>query len=126
MALVVILNVIQGRTIIVNNVVTSALWHRLSCLEPRSGLLAKIQAIIVDLFWDKYHWVQQSVLYLSKEEGGQGIVHLAAAFWFQFIQRLLYGLENVVWRGVAGLVLQKVRGLGLKKALFLVDSGTDF
>ena len=115
----------RGRTIIVNNVIASALWHRLSVLEPPSGLLAKIQAIIVDFFWDKYHWVPQSVLYLSKEEGGQGLVHLAsraAAFRFQFIQRLLYGPENVVWRGVAGLILQRVGGLGLKKALFLVDS----
>ena len=127
MALVAISYVIQGRgrTTIVNNVVTSALCHRLSGFKPPPGLLANLQAIIVDLFWDKYHWVPQSVLHLSKEEAGQGFVHLAsraAAFWLQFIQRFLYGLENVVWRGVAGLVLQQVGGLGLKKALFLVDS----
>ena len=67
--MVVITYVIRGRTIIVSNEVASALWHRLSCIETLSGLLAEIQAIIVDLFWDKYHWVLQSVLYLSKEEG---------------------------------------------------------
>ncbi|CDQ83100.1 unnamed protein product [Oncorhynchus mykiss] len=91
-------------------------------LEPLSGLLAKIQAIIVDLWGDKYHWVPQSVLYLSKEEGGQGLVHLAsraAAFRFQFIQRLFYGPKNVLWRWVAGLVLQQVGGLDLKKAVLL-------
>jgi hypothetical protein len=50
-------------------------------------------------FRDKYNLVPQSVLYLSKEEGRQGLVHLAskaAAFRFQFIQRLLYGPKNVV------------------------------
>ena len=57
----------RRHTIIVHNVVVSALWHRLSCLEPPSGLLAKIQAINIDLFGDKYHWIPQSALYLSKE-----------------------------------------------------------
>jgi hypothetical protein len=57
-------------------------------------------------------------LNLSKEDEGQGLVHLAscaAASRFQFIQRLLYGRENVFCQGVVGLVLHQVGGLGFKE-----------
>lgn len=80
----------RGRVIVISNLVASTLWHRLDCTEPPSGLLAKLQALIVDFLWTKFHWVQQSVLYLPKEGWGQGLVHLAsrgATFRLQFIQR---------------------------------------
>ena len=82
----------RGRTLIANNLVSSSLWHRLACVDPPVSLLSKIQSVLVDFIWDKLHWVPQSVLFLYKEEGGQGLVHLAsrgAAFRIQFIQRLL-------------------------------------
>ncbi len=103
----------------------STFWHRLACTEPPSGLLAKLQALIVDFFWTKFHWVPQSVLYLPKEEGGQGLVHLAsrgATFRLQFIQRFLTGPEDLVWRNVSNFILSQVGGLGLDSALFLMDS----
>ncbi len=28
----------------------------------------------MDFFWDNLHWIPQSVLFLAKEEGGQGLV----------------------------------------------------
>ncbi|KAI3373352.1 hypothetical protein L3Q82_006652 [Scortum barcoo] len=46
------------------------------------------KAILVNFFWDRLHWLPQAVLFLPKEEGGQGLVHLAsrcAAFRLQFI-----------------------------------------
>ena len=66
----------RGHTIIANNLVAPVLWHRLSVLDPPAGLLVRIQGIILDFFWDKLHWIPQEVLYLSKEEGGHGLVHL--------------------------------------------------
>lgn len=114
----------RGRIIVINNLVASTFWHRLACTEPPSGLLAK-QALIVDFFWTKFHWVPQNVLYLPKEEGGQGLVHLAsrgATFRLQFIQRFLTGPEDLVWRNVANFILSQVGGLGLDSALFLMDS----
>ena len=63
----------RGRVLIINNLVASTLWHRLKCLEPPAGLLQKVQAVIINFFWDKLHWVPQSVLYLPKEEGGAGV-----------------------------------------------------
>lgn len=45
---------------------------------PHSNLLARVQAVLVDFFWDRLHWLLQAVLFLPKEEGGQGLVHLAS------------------------------------------------
>ncbi len=114
----------RGRVLILNNLVASLLWHRLACLEPPSGLLAQIQTKMVNFFWDKLHWIPQSVLFLSREEGGQGLVHLAsrtATFRLQFIQRYLSGPEDLVWKDVASCILRRVNNLGLDAALFLTD-----
>ena len=114
----------RGRVLIINNLVASTLWHRLKCLEPPAGLLQKIQTVLLNFYWDKLHWVPQSVLYLPKEEGGQGLVHLgsrAAAFRLQFVQRYLSCHDDVVWRQVTGVILRRIAGLVLDKSLFLLN-----
>lgn len=115
----------RGRVLITNNLIASTLWHRLWCVEPPSGLLPKLQAKIVDFFWDKLHWVPQSILFLPVEEGGQGLVSLVsrhATFRLQFIQKFLTNPVDVVWRNIAKIILQRVDGLRLDNALFLVDT----
>ncbi|TWW75350.1 Transposon TX1 uncharacterized 149 kDa protein ORF 2 [Takifugu flavidus] len=65
----------RGRTLVLNNLVASVLWHRLNCLEPPSG-----------------------------EEGGQGLIHLASrttTFRIQFVQRFLTGPVDLMWQDVA-------------------------
>ncbi|KAJ4933762.1 hypothetical protein JOQ06_006573, partial [Pogonophryne albipinna] len=114
----------RGRVLVINNLVASSLWHKLKCVEPPAGLLKKLQGIILNFFWDKLHWVPQCKLYLPKEEGGQGLVHLesrAAAFKLQFLQRYLTGNDDVVWRPVASTILRGVAGLGLDASLFLTN-----
>ena len=67
----------------------------------------------------------QGVLYLSREEGGQGLIHLAsrtATFRLQFIKRFLTGPSDLVWRNVTSCILRDVSKLGLDTALFLTDS----
>ncbi len=113
-----------GRTLIVNNLVASCLWHRLACLDPPAQILTKIQGMLVDFFGDKLHWVSQSVLYLPKEEGGHGLIHLKsriAAFRLQFLQRFLYKSSINGWRAVTCAILHRTEGLGLDKSLFLID-----
>ena len=114
----------RGRTLIANNLVSSSLWHRLACVNPPVPLLAKVQSVLVDFIWDKLHWVPQSVLFLPKEEGGQGLVHLAsrgAAFRLQFIQRLLTGTKDTLWRPLSRCILQGFNGLGHDFNLFLMN-----
>ncbi|KAK3542561.1 hypothetical protein QTP86_030058, partial [Hemibagrus guttatus] len=89
----------RGRTLVINNLTVSSLCHKLACMDPPPNLLANIQALLVDFFWDNLHWITQSVLHVPKEEGGQGLVQLssrAAAFRLQFIQRLLTGPRDLV------------------------------
>ncbi len=79
---------------------------------------------MVNFFWNKLHWVPQSVLFLSRDEGGHGPVHLAsrtATFRLQFIQRYLTGPEDLVWRDMASCILRRVNNLGLDATLFLTD-----
>ena len=100
------------------------LWHRLACLEPPPGLLEQIQAKLVEFFWDKRHWVPQGVMSLPREEGGQGLIHLAsriATFRIQFVQRFLTGPGDLVWRELASCMFRRVSNLGLDAALFLID-----
>ena len=80
----------------------------------------------MDFFWNRLHWLPQAVLFLPKEEGGQGLMHMAsrcAAFRLQFIQRLLYGPQDLVWRPLAHMILQSVGGRGLQ-SVFLMDFKT--
>ncbi len=114
----------RGRILIVNNLVASSLWHKFACVDPPIHLVAKIQATLIDFFWDKLHWVPQSVLFLPKEEGGQGLIHLQsrmATFRLQRIQRLLVGSVDFKWCAVAYVILHKLENLGLDKTLFLLD-----
>ena len=114
----------RGRTLIINNLVSSSLWHRLAVVDPPSNLLSQVQAKLVDFFWDRLHWLPQAVLFLPKDEGGQGLVHLAsrcAAFRLQFVQRLVYGPQDLVWRPLAQMILRSVGGLGLQESVFLMD-----
>ncbi|KAK3553067.1 hypothetical protein QTP86_031169 [Hemibagrus guttatus] len=106
----------RGRTLVINNLAASSLWHKLACVDPPPNLLASIQALLVDFFWYGLHWIPQSVLHLPKEEGGQGLVQLAsrtAAFRLQFLQRLLTGPKDLIWRPVAhGLLHKKTKRCG--------------
>lgn len=111
----------RGRTLIINNLVGSSLWHKLACVDP---LLPKLQGEMVNFFWDNLHWTPQSVLFLPRDEGGQGLINLVsrgATYRLQFIQRLLMGPQSLVWKPLAQSILRGVNGMGLHAALFLMD-----
>lgn len=115
----------RGRTLIINNLVASALWHKFACVEPPKWLLDSVQRELVNFFWDQLHWVPQSVLFLSKEDGGQGLMNLVSrrdAYRLQFIQRFLTAPDPLVWRPLAQCILHQVSSLGLDFTLFLMDN----
>ncbi len=114
----------KGRVLIINNLIASALWHRLICVDPSRDLLPRLQSILIDFFWDKMHWVPKSVLYLPKEEGGHGLMHVQsriAAFRIQFIQRLLNGPVDSSWKFAACVILQGFGGLDFERSLFWLN-----
>lgn len=66
----------------------------------------------------------QGVLYLQREEGGQGLIHQAsktAAFRLQLIQRFLTGPTDLVWRNVASCHIppREVSHVGLDTAVLI-------
>lgn len=101
---------------IANNLLFSSLWHKIMCVDPPAPLLSQIQKVLVDFNWDRLHWIPQSVLFCTKDEGGgQGLVHLASrstAFCLQFLQRLLTGPKDILWRLLSHCILWCFKGLG--------------
>ena len=63
-------------------------------------------------------------MFLSKEEGGHGLIHIesrVATFRLQFVQKFLLGPKDVVWRDVTSCILRRTNNLGLDAALCLMD-----
>ncbi len=61
------------------------------------------------------------LLYLSKDEGGQGLINVqsrTAAFRMRFYTSFLYGSRIENWKAVACEILKSLGGLGLDKSLF--------
>ncbi len=44
----------RGRTLIVNNLVASSLWHRLACVDPPPHFVSEVQAALVNFFGINY------------------------------------------------------------------------
>ena len=111
----------KGRVLVLNNLVSFMLWHRLTCVDPPPDLLPKVQAILVNAFWDKLHWLPQSLLYLQKEESRHGLVHLASrrpTFRLEFMRRFLTGPKDLVWKPLACSILRRVGEYGLDTSVF--------
>lgn len=104
--------------------VSFSLWHRLACLDPWN-LLADTHFIW--FFGDRMQWVPRGALYRPNRGrwtrtgtfGSEG-----AAFHLRFVQRLLLGPKDLVWRPLARSLLHMFNGLGLHNSLFLMDLKT--
>ncbi|XP_044227204.1 uncharacterized protein LOC122995885 [Thunnus albacares] len=111
---IVLVNTQRDIDVLVNTV------NLFGCISSAKVNWGKSEAVMVG---DRL--VDQLRLPGGLEEGGQGLVHLAsrgAAFRLQFIQRLLTGPTDLVWRTLSCCILQRFGGLGLGLSLFLMDS----
>lgn len=64
------------------------------------------------------------MLFLPKEEGGHGLIHLhsrIATFRLQLIQKLLVGSAEYKWCSVAYVILRDLEDRGLDKTIFFLD-----
>lgn len=93
----------RGRMLVVNNLVSSSLWHRLSCVGPPSNLLSKIQAVLVDFSGTNF----------------TGFLILSYFFLKKRVDRDSYTCQvELVWRPA------RHPGLGLHETLFKMDFKT--
>ncbi len=114
-----------GRVLIINNLVASMMWHRLNVLDPPKDLLQRLQKTFVDFFWDGYHWLPPAVLYLPVNEGGQGLIDLAAkvkAMRLKTVQNLLYPMDFRPWVSFGLALLRTFGGFCFDRHLFLMSS----
>ncbi len=114
----------RGTVLVCNNLVASSLWHKMTVLEPPKELVENVQKHLVNFFWSGQHWLKASVLYLPRQEGGQGLVDINSrikAVRLQTAKRLLYG-KDVSWARVACSLLRKAGSMGLDRHLFLMDT----
>ncbi|KAI4877019.1 hypothetical protein NFI96_008693 [Prochilodus magdalenae] len=105
---------------VINNLVASSLWHKLTVLNPPGRIIDDIQRTLVSFFWTRQHWLRAAVLYLPVQEGGQGLIDVrsrVAVLRLQAVQRLLYS-ERHKWMDVACALLRAAGRLGLDRHLF--------
>ena len=57
-------------------VIASALWHKLTVLNPPGQLIHNVQKALVSFFWNGQHRLRAAVLYLPVQEGGQGLIDI--------------------------------------------------
>ncbi|TWW74481.1 Transposon TX1 uncharacterized 149 kDa protein ORF 2 [Takifugu flavidus] len=100
----------KGWVLVINNLVSSMLWHYLACVDPPPNLLSRIQAVMVDFFWDRLHWIPQSVLFLPREEGGLGLVHLESMRSVRVLNQLLGGWRHQLAASELELVSKFCKG----------------
>ncbi|KAI3365342.1 hypothetical protein L3Q82_010130 [Scortum barcoo] len=101
---------------------------RLAVGGPPSNLLSRVQAILVNFFWDRLHWLPQAVLFLPKGGGrtgagssGQQRCGFPAAVYPEAPVRTTGpGVET---SGPADPA-RSVGGLGLQQSVFLMDFKT--
>ncbi len=114
----------RGRVLVVNNLAASMLWHRLTVLDPPTGLLKLLQRHFVNFFWGGHHWLRPGFLNLPVFEGGQGLIDLVSkwkAMRLQSAQKMLYdtGLKPWIMCGLA--VLRATSKMGFDRQVFLMS-----
>ena len=67
---------LRGRTLVINLLSASKLWHRLNSVAVPDEIINAIQSKFVDFLWQGKHWVSKEMLYLPVCTGGQGLVHI--------------------------------------------------
>ncbi|KAL7839945.1 hypothetical protein SRHO_G00266030 [Serrasalmus rhombeus] len=53
---------VGDRLLVANNLITSALWHKFTVLNPPGQLIHNIQKALVNFFWNGQHWLRAAVL----------------------------------------------------------------
>ena len=114
----------RGRSLIINQLCASKLWHVLNCCAPPHGLVDSIQKLFSDFFWQGKHYTKVNLLYLPKENGGQGLMSIKARiydFRLQFLMKMLYRSESHPCFWLARSFISTIAGLNYIHQFFYCE-----
>ncbi|CAM5140001.1 unnamed protein product [Eretmochelys imbricata] len=117
---------LQGRALVLNQLVLSTLWYRPNTLVPAPGFLTDLRTSILEFFWSGMHWAPVGVLHLPLKEGGQGLKCLhtqVRVFRLQALQRLLYSAGSSMWSILAHAFLRHSKGSDTVGSSYLCPRG---
>ena len=61
----------RGKTLIINNLVASQLWHRVACVQPLDTMITKIQRELIDFWGEETSTVsEKKYFFYQKRKGG--------------------------------------------------------
>ena len=107
---------IFGKACIINTLACGKLWYHLNTQVMHDVYLTRFTKLLFSYIWnDKTELVKRETLYLSKEQGGIGLIHIKSkmqAFQVKHIKQLIYG-QYAKWHDFAiywiGLKLRKYK-----------------
>ena len=87
----------RGRTLVINQLCASKLWHKFAVLTPPRLVITELQSLFNVFFWQGVHWTTADVLYLPVVLGGQGVISLQCRifdFRLKYIHDFLYVFDE--------------------------------
>ena len=97
-----------GKAIIVNVMILSKLWYLASIIVVPETLIKALERLIFSFIWGRENWepIKRSTLYLSKEQGGLGLVNIALkviSLHLVFVSKIIYNDNDYLWVPLADL-----------------------
>lgn len=90
---------LRTRSIVLNYLVASSIWHILKAHTPNEAFLKSMQRKLLHQFWLGRRWLPESTLYPSPEDGGLGIVsidHKVKSFHLRTLQTVVYAKNTLI------------------------------
>ena len=67
---------LRGRSLVINLLSASKLWHRLNSVSIPDEVVNTIQSKFAEFLLQGKHWISQEMLYLPINMGGQGLIYI--------------------------------------------------
>ncbi len=93
------------------------------CLTHQKICCSVCRRLLFIFFWEGYYWLPPAVLYFPANEGGQGLIDLAAkvkAMRLKTVQNLLYPVDFRPWVSFGLALLRTFGGFCFDRHLFLM------
>ena len=120
---------LKGRSLVVNLLSASKLWHKLNSVSILDEIINTIQNKFVEFLWQGKHWISKEMLYLPNDMGRSRIdsyhfISIIRDFQIQFVYRFLNIMNDEEYHPCfyfSKYLLSNVSNLNYDVQLFLLD-----